>query len=213
MNLNKLQGTLISLHDDSETMVSVVSKARPPTERSHNAASRKPKEPKKAKFQRIKDIRQFFGPVVRAASPEREESYTAEELPRVRFRLRGLQKRIIHIDPVFDMIMGRREAGHEVRLAEADYHRHTDCVPRPKIQQKKPQSNEERYFARTQGTMGLSSLRAVQQAYKDRDSAERQSAKVDYITSLRDQRELAKSRHKLFQEVCLINPAYLFLCH
>lgn len=45
--------------------------------------------------------------------------------------------------------------------------------------------------------MGLSCLWAVQQAYKDREKAEKQTAKMEQTMNLKEQREAAKERIKV----------------
>jgi hypothetical protein len=59
---------------------------------------------------------------------------------------------------------------------------------------------EKRIFNRVQGTMGFSCLRAVEQAYKDRAKAEKQVQKQEFIMGLRDQKEAAKDRVRLFND-------------
>lgn len=61
-------------------------------------------------------------------------------------------------------------------------------------------NNDQRIFARAHGTMGMSCLFAVHQAYKDREKAERTAAKMEHIMSMRDERERAKERIKMYHD-------------
>ena len=116
-----------------------------------------------------KDIKQFFGPVVNTVpSPEPDFGQT-EDVPIINFRLKGLKKKICITDPTMDMIIARKEVGQDVRLAEDEYHCHLDHMPRPCIKREPTMTTDQRLFHKVQGTMGLSCLHAIQQAYKDRE--------------------------------------------
>jgi phenylalanyl-tRNA synthetase alpha subunit len=98
------------------------------------------------------------------------------------------------------MIIARAEAGKDIRDAEAAGHRHLQLLPKPKIVKKPTLTNDQRMFAKVHGTMSLSCLHAVQKAYKDREKAERTNSKIEQIVNLRDERDTAKHRIKLFHE-------------
>ncbi len=207
INLTKLQaGTLASLQDDAVAMDTIF-----PTyyddqqSKQHTKRPRRKKDAQHRKRKVIKSVRQFFGPVVETTmspEPQTDGEYTtdSEELPVVNFRLRGMKQSIGVVDPTAELIISRQEAGHEVRLAEANYHRKADSTAKPQIDRKKNLNADKRIFSRVQGTMGLSCLRAVQQAYRDREVAERQTARLEYVIGMKEQREAAKERIKLFQE-------------
>ena len=61
-----------------------------------------------------------------------------------------------------------------------------------------------RIFARVQGTMGLSCLRAVYQAYDDRERAEKEAAKLQHVKEQREIRDAVKRRIKMYK-VCSIS--------
>ena len=166
---------------------------------------RQRKKDSENKPKRIKNIKQFFGPVVKTRlSPEPLLSAAGDEdhFPIVRFRLRGLRKLIEVVDPTTELILGRREAGRDVRVAEFDHHVKADNVPKPKVQRKSAGelSSMRRALTRAQTTMGMSCLHAVQQAYKDRQKMEQQASRLEYVLSMKEQREVARDRIKVFQD-------------
>ena len=202
INLTKLQmGALHCLQDDAVAIETVF-----PTEASFGRdTSRDGRCPKKkrdseVKSRRIKSVKQFFGPVVPTVHSPEPQLADNEELPIVNFRLRGLKKAIQVNDPTTDLIIARREAGRDTRAAEFDHHLKMDNEPKPKISKKTEASNLQRMLSKAQGTMGLSCLRAVQQAYKDRERMERQVQRMECVLSLRDQRENARDRIKVYHD-------------
>lgn len=208
INLAKLQaGTLSSLQDEAMTMETMLGPSDVTMATREDSMSRsrqdvhrvrKKKEPEK-KRRVIKSVKQFFGPVMDTVpSPEPLDSHRQddEDIPRISFRLKGMRHRIRYYDPIANMIISRREAGREVRAAEEDYHHHQyHSASKPKqLAQRQNSNTDQRMFSRVQGTMGLSCLHAIQQAYKDREKSEKQAAKADYIANMRDNREAAKER-------------------
>ena len=163
--------------------------------------TKKRKEPEKKK-RIIRDVKQFFGPVVQSEpspEPPSDPSMEDEEVPRIHFRLRGLRQRVKYYDPTADMIISRREAGREIRAAEDEFHIRQP-QPIPKHDWTKPAVNNMRIFARVQGTMGLSCLNAIQQAYKDRETAEKKFNKLEYVVNVRNQRDIARERIRMYKD-------------
>lgn len=197
INLTKLQtGTFQILQDDAIAIETLL-----PTEASLGRAERserrcKKKKENEAKAKRIKSVKQFFGPIVKTSnSPEPSED---EEIPIVQYRLKGLKKSIQYVDATTELIIARREAGNDVRLAEFDHHMKVDNEPKPVIKRSKEPSSLRKMLSRTQSTMGMSCLRAVQQAYRDREKMEQHALKMEYVMSMKEQRENSRDRVKLF---------------
>ena len=169
----------------------------PDTRRGKKRRKDDKNEKPKRKF--VKDVKQFFGPVVdTVSSPEPESRDT--DVPIINFRLKGLKKQICLTDPTMDMILNKKEVGHDIRHAEDEYHCHFDNMTRPCIKREPTMTKDQRLFHKVQGTMGLSCLHAIQQAYKDREKIEQKSAKMEYVLTMREQRDAAKQRIKLYKD-------------
>ncbi|KAJ8038505.1 Leucine-rich repeat and IQ domain-containing protein 3 [Holothuria leucospilota] len=128
----------------------------------------------------------------------REVESDEEETP-IKFRIAVHKSVLHHGDHTQEMLIEKRETGKDIRTSHKDV---IDNIPQPRrvIKKKKKPNLNQRLFARIQGTMGMSSLRAVQQAYKDRERVEDMVEKSDYVLSLREQRELAKARRQSYLE-------------
>ncbi|XP_064650093.1 uncharacterized protein LOC135501748 [Lineus longissimus] len=204
INVKKLQlSTLKALQDDAEAFESELPTFRTGTEVHRSTRLQKRQATKLEKPPKIKSVKQFFGPVVPTSSPMTPPSIISadsDEVPVVSFRLRGFKPQILQVDQTTEMIIARAEAGKDIRDAEAAGHRHQQMLPKPKIIKKQTLTNDQRIFAKVHGTMSLSCLHAVQQAYKDREKAERTNGKIEKILNLRDEREAAKHRIKVFHE-------------
>ncbi len=210
INLTKLQtGTLQSLNDEAVAIETILPPAEATFIREERARqqeirkSKKWKESKKdekPKRKIIKDVKQFFGPVVGTAPSPEPEFGENEEIPVINFRLRGLRKPVCFTDPTMEMIISRREAGQDVRIAEDDYHYKLETMPKPVVQKRDTLNNMQRILNKTQGTMGLSCLNAIQQAYTDREKLERKTARLEAVIALKEQRENAKQRIKLYKD-------------
>lgn len=204
INLAKLQaGTFSSLYDAEQIAIETIL----PQDSSAPAETLKKKGKKKQEKMTerriVKSVKQFFGPVVTAtpppgvgASPEEDEG-----LPLTEYRLQGYRPNITLVDPTAEMIMSKQDAGRLVRDAELDLHRklHDQSTPRIKAANKSV-TNDQRIFSRVHGSMSMSCLYAVHQAYKDRDKAERTATKMEHILNMRDERDKAKERIKLYHE-------------
>lgn len=204
INLAKLQsGTFSTLYDEAIAIETIlpdssydkIGSARLETRRSRR---RKKKEPQR---RIVKSVKQFFGPVVES---EKIEDVAAEvpgeEIPITEYRLRGMKPEISFIDATTEMILEKQEAGRLIRDAEDVIHIRARDAPKPKVTPRKAVTTDQRIFSRVHGTMGISSLLAVHQAYKDREKAEQAAAKMEHILNLRDERDRAKERIRLFQD-------------
>ncbi|XP_023931226.1 uncharacterized protein LOC112041805 [Lingula anatina] len=210
INLSKLQsGTLQNLQDET-TAVEVILSARDGTqlgmvrsETDLKKKKRKKKEDDEKPKKVVKSVKQFFGPVVQSTvtpEPPVKEEEEEEEIPVTAFRLRGLPQKIHEVDPLAEVILSRKEAGRDVRVGEADIHKQLDNMPRPKVTPRQTINKDRHGFMRMQGTMGLSCLHAVQQAYKDRERAEKMALKMENILSMRETKEHAKERVRMYHE-------------
>ncbi|KAL8596772.1 hypothetical protein ACOMHN_053868 [Nucella lapillus] len=209
INLAKLQtGMLQTLHDEAETLYPShrQTAARGVTELlTARKKKKKKEEEEKAKPKRIKSIRQFFGPVVVDTEPEDEEEEARgeeedEELPLTQYRIRGRQPNLVLTDATTDMILSRMEAGRHVRDAETERMQKARAEPTPSAPVCSFLNNDHRLFARVHGTMGLSCLFAVQKAYREREKAEKTTARMEYILAMREERQRAKERILLYQD-------------
>jgi hypothetical protein len=73
INLSKLQaGTLQTLQDDAEIMDNITARTTTRTSRTARKLSHRKPEPEPAKPQRIKSVKQFFGPVVDTTHEDEE---------------------------------------------------------------------------------------------------------------------------------------------
>lgn len=204
INLAKLQaGTLQTLQDEAETMEpSYRATARSAAGLTSRERRKKKKEKQeKQKPKRIKSVKQFFGPVVQTEPDEEGKDMEDEdELPVTQYRLRGRQPTVVLADATTDMILSRMEAGKHVREAEAERVQKMHAEMPPVVAPHSFVTNDQRLFARVHGTMGLSCLFAVQKAYRDREKAEKATAKMEYIMAMREERQRAKERIHLYQD-------------
>jgi hypothetical protein len=204
INLAKLQsGTFSTLYDEAiaietilpDSTLDKIGSARLDTRRSRR---KKKKEPQR---KILKSVKQFFGPVVESEKHEDVPSeVSGEDIPITEYRLRGMKPELSFVDATTEMILEKQEAGRLVRDAEDVIHIRARDAPKPKITPRKTVTTDQRIFSRVHGTMGISSLLAVHQAYQDREKAERAAAKMEHILNLRDERDRAKERIRLFQD-------------
>ena len=203
INLAKLQtGTFSSLYDEEIAVETVISSGDK-SDRTEKKKKKKKKEKENVPQRRVvKSVKQFFGPVVESA-PRPEEGEPCEEeedVPVTQYRLRGYQPNIIFIDPTTEKIMSKQEAGRIVRDAEVEHHRRLQDMPPPKLKLPKKTVNNEQRLYRAHGNMGMSCLFAVHQAYKDREKAERTASKMEHILTMREERDRAKERIKIYHD-------------
>ncbi|WAR31969.1 LRIQ3-like protein [Mya arenaria] len=205
INLAKLEtGTFSSIYDAEQIAIETVlpqdSSEKPESSAKRRLRKRKEKTPQR---KIVKSVRQFFGPMVGSTpTPDIEDRQEdEEETPVTEYRLRGYKPNIILIDPTTEMILSKQEAGRFVRDAEFEHHKRLQDAATPRIKQpKKIVSNDQRIYSRAHGTMGMSCLFAVHQAYKDREKAEKTASKMEHILSMRDERDRAKERIKLYHD-------------
>ncbi|KAK7504361.1 hypothetical protein BaRGS_00004227 [Batillaria attramentaria] len=201
INLAKLQtGTLQTLQDEAETLEPTFR----PTARSaldQTARERRKKKEEKPKTQRIKSVKQFFGPVVDTKPDYSEDGDEEDEMiPVTNYRLQGSQPNLLLADATTDMILSRIESGRFVREAEAERVQRVKALPPPTRPHYDFKTDDQRLFSKVHGTMGLSCLVAVQKAYKDREKAEKATARMEYILAMRDERQRAKERIHMYHD-------------
>ncbi|GFO39888.1 leucine-rich repeat and iq domain-containing protein 3 [Plakobranchus ocellatus] len=211
VNVQKLDsGTLSGLQAASAAMETALAETdhtglAVKTSRRHRGKRKEKGEGKKderLKPQRIKDVKQFFGPVVPAIATDvgEAEEEDEDEIPMTDFRLKGRKPQLLVADATTEMILGRREAGQMVREAEAErIKKEAEKLP-VKATPHNFTTNEQRIFHRTHATMGLSCLMAVHKAYKDREKAEKMAAKMENILGMREERQRAKDRISLYHD-------------
>lgn len=202
INLAKLQtGTFSSLYDEGIAVETVLPENS--REKLVTASEKKSRRKKRKESQKkvVKSVKQFFGPIVES-SPAAEESPREEEddTQITEYRLRGIKPDVMYIDATTEMILSKQEAGRMVRDAEDEIHMRARDMPKPKITPRKSVNTNQRMFARVHGTMGISSLLAVHQAYRDREKAEQTAAKMEHILTMRDERDRAKERIRLHND-------------
>ncbi|KAL5011315.1 hypothetical protein ScPMuIL_009866 [Solemya velum] len=205
IDLSKLQsGTFQSLYDDSNAIETVIpSESLEKVDSGMKKKSKRRKKEKETTRKVVKTVKQFFGPVIESTASQEESVKSDEsedEAPLTNYRLKGYKPNINLIDPTTELILTKQEAGRVVRDAEADHHRKVQELPRPKIPPRKSLTTDQRMFARVHRTMGMSCLFAVHQAYRDREKAEKSAARMEHILSLKDERDRAKERIRLYHE-------------
>ncbi|XP_072015382.1 uncharacterized protein [Amphiura filiformis] len=157
---------------------------------------------KRRKKMEMKTVKQMLGRLPEdILERDQEESEEGdEEEPTVKFRISGL-KSVFHSGDLFqELVIMKRELGKDMRQSHQDV---IDKYEKPRskaVKPKKPNA-DQRMFTRVQGTMGMSCLRAVQQAYRDREKAEKRASKQDYVARLREQREEGRRRgHNILED-------------
>lgn len=205
--MRQLHGDLHLASDEDLSFGFGPSETRPGLSRTMGQEYRKPSKPivKQTKRKKSRTVHEML----RALSDSellRERSsdeYSDDEEPVVvKFRLAGLRPAVHRLDPVQDILISKREAGQDVRmgLAAAFTHKMRTTEPPRKPVHTKPMNADQKLFARAQGTMGMSSLKAVMQAYRDRETSDKDSAKSDKVAMIREQKAEGKLRAKEFLE-------------
>ncbi|XP_041481364.1 leucine-rich repeat and IQ domain-containing protein 3-like [Lytechinus variegatus] len=180
---------------------------RPGLSRSMGQDYKKPRKPKEKKTKRKKSrtVPEMLGALSDSEllrDRSSDEYSDEEDTVVIKFRLSGLRPAVNRLDPVQDILISKREAGQDVRmgLAAAFTHKMRTTEPPQKPVHKKPMNADQKLFARAQGTMGMSCLKAVMQAYRDRETSDKLSAKVDKVAMIREQKAEGKLRAKNFLE-------------
>ncbi|CAL1544608.1 unnamed protein product [Lymnaea stagnalis] len=203
INLKKLEsGTLLSLQADNVAMETVMAQLEG-TGLMHSQSKDKHLKMKeeisdeRPKPRTIKDIRQFFGPVVPVHDPSDTEEW---DTAKTGFRLTGRKPKFVIADATAEMILSRKAAGQMVRDAETDRMTKELIKPKVKVRPYSSLTNEQRLFNRAQGTMALSCLMAVHKAYKQREKAEKSAAKIENNLGMREERLRARDRIYMYHE-------------
>ncbi|XP_005095281.1 uncharacterized protein LOC101845313 [Aplysia californica] len=205
VNLEKLEsGTLSGLQADTVAMETVMAEKEGlgvSTPGRKDRQKKKENKDEKVKPKRIKEIKQFFGPVVDThTAEEEEEDVSGDEIPMTDFRLKGTKPKLLVADATTEMILSRKEAGHMVREAEAERMKQDSLQTPPKATPHNLTTTEQRFFSRAQGTMGLSCLMAVHKAYREREKAEKAAARMENILGMREERQRAKDRINMYHD-------------
>lgn len=162
------------------------------------------KEGKRKKPDRIgkyTTVRVFLGRVVDSQPrTECEPNDTEHEPKKQRFRLSGLRPPIQKTDPLREMLISKQEAGKDVREAAREIEKRAAEEPKKVVTKRQTVTTDQRLFIRTHGTMGLACLRAVQHAYRERERADTVSSKAITVAQMREDREQAKERVKVFKQ-------------
>lgn len=186
-------------------------------EANYNRRKLRKKESDLCKRKVVATVKQFLGPqshlaqtwelgAERSSDDPEDVVEQAEDIPKVNFRLRGRKQTPTYYDPTIDVLMSRMDAGKDVRAAEEGFHRkrEADRTTERKVKAKSvsvsKSTYEQRMFSRVQGTMGMTCLQAIQQAYRDRERAERKAASVECVIGMREQSQAAKERIRAFHE-------------
>ncbi|XP_071802492.1 uncharacterized protein [Asterias amurensis] len=160
------------------------------------------KQQKDRKKKEFKTVKQMLGPLP-SSQLEREceeEVDTDDEETVIKFRLSGLKSVLHDVDLLQELLISKREVGQDIRHSHKDVIDRTLRETKQKPVKSKSINADQRLFARVQGTMGMSCLRAVQQAYRDRAKAEKLVSTVDKVTNLRELREASKQQARNFLE-------------
>lgn len=159
------------------------------------------KRKKRDRIGKYTAVKMFLGRVVDThPRTESEPSETEREPKKLRFRLSGFCPPIKKIDPLREMLISKQEAGKDVREAAREIERKAAEEPRKVAVKRQTITTDQRLFIRTHGTMGLACLRAVQHAYRERERADALSSKAITVAQLREDREQAKERVKIFKQ-------------
>lgn len=159
------------------------------------------KQKKRERIGKYYAVNVFLGRVVDThPRTESEPIETERDSNRLRFRLSGFRPPIQKVDPLRELLISRQEAGKDVREAAREIEKKAAEEPRKVAVKRHTVTTDQRLFTRTHGTMGLACLRAVQHAYRERERADAVSSKANTVTQLREDREQAKERVKVFKQ-------------
>lgn len=157
---------------------------------------------KRRKKMEMKTVRQMLGRLPEEILDREDDEDEEEDEPLVKFRVAVLKSVVHKPDPLQEMLMMKREVGHDIRHAHQeviDKVMMNAATPRPVKHNKL--NSDQKMFSRVQGTMGMACLRAVQQAYRDREKAEKSASKTEYVSQLREQRQDGRRRsHNILEE-------------
>ena len=116
------------------------------------------------------------------------------------FRLLGVPAPEMKCDLIEDLTKCIVEGARDIRDTIREFKENESRIPKRVVQKRYPMTVDQKLFIRTHGTMSLSCFHAVDQAYKDRDSAKNLSTKMQQIQIKKQRRDVgAKIReHKKY---------------
>lgn len=183
------------------TQNSIRAKSRELQKEEHRMEEKEKKRTKRDRIGKYTTVQGLLGPVVDThPRTECEPSETEGEPKKLRFRLSGLCAPIQKVEPLREMLISKQEAGKDVREAAREIKKKVAEKPRKIAIKRQTATTDQRLFIRTHGTMGLACLRAVQHAYRERERANTVSSKGATVAQLREDREQAKERVKVFKQ-------------
>lgn len=172
-----------------EEQMSVERTKKDDDEQENPACERRLKPKKIGKYH---TVRAFLGNVIEQ-NVKQDMVIDNDEDKTNAFLVCGKEPPIQKNEPIADMLMLKKEIGEDIRRSL----KKLQTEKRRRRRQKKDTSvtlklsQDQRLFLRTHGTMGLVCLRAVHQAYEDRNEAQRQAALYEKVSKMKESRELA----------------------
>ncbi|XP_041125915.1 leucine-rich repeat and IQ domain-containing protein 3 [Polyodon spathula] len=126
------------------------------------------------------------------------EKYDLDDLG---FRLPGSKVFFHKADPVSEMLISHRENGREIRFAIDQFHSASqEAAAKPKINYCPPVSMEKRLIARSYASISLTPFQVIEKAYRDRQKAENQNLKADWVAQARVTRVEAQNHIRGYLE-------------
>ncbi|XP_039592087.1 leucine-rich repeat and IQ domain-containing protein 3 [Polypterus senegalus] len=126
---------------------------------------------------------------------------------KVGFRLSGFKTILHDANPVNDLRISRHENGKTVREAIDQLHFLSQDAVKSKTFYQPPVSMEKRLIAKMYGSISLAPFQVIEKAYKDREKAESQTIKSNWVSDIRANRNDIQSNIQGYAEakknVCL----------
>ena len=119
----------------------------------------------------------------------------------IAFRLVGLPAPKLECDIMEDLVKCIVEGARDIREHAREHEMKRAMEPKPIVKKHRTITADQKLFIRTHGTMALSSLRAVDQAYKDRDRAKSLAAKIQQNQMEKQRRDLMVKRREHVKHV------------
>ena len=119
----------------------------------------------------------------------------------IAFRLVGLPAPKLECDIMEDLVKCIVEGARDIREHAREHDMERALKPKPIVKKHRTITADQKLFIRTHGTMSLSSLRAVDQAYKDRDRAKLLAAKLHQNQMEKQRRDLMVKRREHVKHV------------
>lgn len=143
---------------------------------------------------KYRTVRGFLGPILEPQTKKevtRLVTSSSDDDETTGFRLRGVTPPRQKNEPVVEMLLSRKEMGEDIRRALRE---HRPRKPKKAVRNAPKLNNDQKLFMRTHGTMGMACLRAVHQAYGDRERDQRQTNKAERVAEMKERREQVKGR-------------------